>query len=199
LNIAITGEMGAGKSEVVAALKKDGFKVFSSDQVVSDLYKKNWFCKKVEEIIREKLSEETKETAKKEIVKNSIKQNPLLLNQLEELIHPYVKKYFALLQKKHINVDLVFFEVPLLFEASMEKMFDKVIFIKAPKEKRYERIKKTRNFDKEILDMLERRFINRLQKEKNSDFVIENDYSLESLYVNVKNIIDDLIRELKNE
>ena len=55
------------------------------------------------------------------------------LNKLERIIHPLVRKKMNNFISIHKKKKYLFFEIPLLIESKLMKIFDIIIFIKSKK------------------------------------------------------------------
>ncbi len=159
---AITGNIGAGKSEAAKILESRGFKVIDADKIAHEVLERE-----MPGLAREALGEVA--FADPEFRKN-----------LEELIHPGVKA--AILAS-----DADFAEVPLLFEAGWQDLFDKIILITASETVRLERLL-ARGYTKE--HALNRMASQIPQEEKiaRANIVIENNGTLTELKEALKQV-----------
>lgn len=121
--IALTGGLASGKSTSLSIFKKYGFNVFSADKMVEELYLENTTVilfrrNKLERFI-------SNNSIDKKLLRTEFFTNNKLKTKIEHLIHPLVLK--KILDLKKFNNVIV--EVPLLFEANLEKHFDLTICI----------------------------------------------------------------------
>jgi len=193
--IAVTGGIGSGKSTVCKIIRENGFKVIDTDEITRKLRKPGG--KAYLELI--KLFGKDIIQKDKRLNRNKIKQkilsNPSLKKELENLLHPLVlkevEKEIQLIRRKNYN-KYIFVEVPLLFEARWDKFFPHILLIKAPIEKRIERVKQTRNMNSyQILSFIKSQLPDH-EKEKRSTWIINNDKSLEELKTQVKTFLKEL-------
>ena len=189
LAIAITGGIGAGKSEALAAFARHGAATISSDEVVHELYRDE----EVSEALRERYGDgifdgdEVIRAALGAIVFADRSE----LAWLERLLHPKVmarteawrRELAALPNPPALAVN----EVPLLYETDSEDRFDVVVVITAPAELRAERAG-------ERLDDREERLLSDDVKAGRADFAYVNDGSLADLDVFVSDVIQTLDR-----
>ena len=181
IRIGITGPIASGKSTVARIVAGKKYPLFCADQVVTNLYKKKFFIKN----IKEKFLLDNKTNIKDEI-KYILKKNINNLKKLESIIHPHVRREMMLFLKKKKKI--VVFEIPLLFEAKLEKHFNVLVYIGANKKVRLKRYLARRK-DPTIFDLLSKRQISPLIKQKKCDHTINNNKSLAFLRENVKNLI----------
>ena len=64
------------------------------------------------------------------------------LKKLEKIIHPLVEKRRKEFIKKECDRDLLFFDVPLLFEKKLSQQFDFIIYLYVNKKIQLERVLK---------------------------------------------------------
>ena len=142
--IAITGGIGSGKSTFCSKLKEKGFKIHSSDEQVSKIYK-NPEKKFVTYLRTIGLSKSiSKKNIDKKIISKIIFENKQIRKKLELYIFKIVRKKRSdfIKQEKQKKTKLIFIDIPLLFENNLEKQFNKVISIIATKGVRFKRLKK---------------------------------------------------------
>ena len=175
LKIALVGNIASGKSTVEKILEEKGFKVYDTDKIAHEILANS------NEIIKEFGTNDRKEIAK--IVFSNNKK----LKLLESIIHPRVKK--ELEEIFNSNERIVFVSVPQLFEAGFETMFDKIIYITADKSIRLERLIKRNNFTtEEAQRRIEAQ--NESEKATKSDFVLENNGSIDELNFKIEKVLN---------
>ena len=134
LKLGITGGYATGKTTLCKVLKSLGVEVFLADEVVNTLYSK----KEVKEKLKETFGKgiERQGEINKAFIRQKILKNPELKKKLEAIFHPLVKKelesFFKEQEKRGALICAA--EVPLLFEAGWEKLFDEVWVIFCNKE-----------------------------------------------------------------
>ena len=181
IKVAITGNIAAGKSELEKQLQNLGYLVFDTDKIAHDclINDKN--------IIVDLFGSEilTNGEISREKLGNIVFNDKEKLQKLNNIIHPEVIKEINTLFEQYKNENYLFVSIPLLFEAKMENMFDKIIFVYADDAIRLERLMKRNNLNK--TDALKR--INsqqsQIEKMKKSDYIIRNEGSLEDLKLQI--------------
>jgi dephospho-CoA kinase len=178
LAVAITGGIGAGKSEALAAFARHGAATISSDAVVHELYEDP----DVQAALQERFG-----TSDRERVRDLVVADRDSLLWLEQLLHPRVSArtdaWLEELSQLPNPPALAVNEVPLLYEAGAEGRFDAVVVITAPRELRAERRQ---------LDEREERLISEEEKVQRADFSYVNDGSLEELDAFVAGVVSTL-------
>jgi dephospho-CoA kinase len=87
-----------------------------------------------------------------------------------------MKKFTDINKKKK----LLFYEIPLLIESKLMKYFNIIIFIKAKRNLRLKRFK-SKNGDKKLFDLLDKKQLNDNKKIKFCNFVVVNEKNLKFL------------------
>ena len=180
IKIAVTGLIASGKSTVAKILAGKKNPVFDSDQQVKKIYKSNLFKQK----IKKKLKLKNKKNIKIKI-KQQISKNKNFLKELEKIIHPIVRNQIKFFIHKHNKKRIGIFEIPLLIESNLMKDYDKIIFVNSKKNIRLKRYKKRGKIEK-FFKILDKRQLPARIKKRHSDYVINNNKSLNFLKKSVK-------------
>ena len=183
IKIGITGSIASGKTTASEILSNNRGPLFNADKVVKKLYIKKSFMR----LVAKKLDLQSNKNFKKSL-KNIILKKKGNLKKLEKIIHPIVRKEMFTFLKKHRNKKIVFFEIPLLIENSLQKYFDVIIFIKSNKNLRLKRYKSNRGNTK-LFSLLNAHQLKDNKKIELSDHIVVNNKSLIVLKKNLLNII----------
>ena len=189
LAVAITGGVGAGKSEALDAFARQGAATISSDEVVHDLYGDP----EVRAALRRRYGDGIFDG--EEVVRAAVGAIVFAdrdeLAWLERLLHPKVMARTEAWREDLARLPdpprLAVNEVPLLYETGSEDRFDVVVVITAPEAIRVQRAG-------ERLDAREDRLIADDVKAARADFVYVNDGSLADLDRFIHDVIETLDR-----
>ena len=174
--VAITGGIGAGKSEALAAFARHGAATLSADAVVHELIASD-------EAVRSALQERFGTTDRATIA-DVVFADGEELAWLERLLHPRVReREDAWLAE--VEAPLAAVEIPLLYETGGERRFDKVVVVTAPAAVRRVRSRSAGG-------SREARLMPDPEKSARADYVYENDGSLEELEQFVAAVVADL-------
>lgn len=185
--IAITGTIGSGKSTVTKIISKY-FPTISSDDIVAKLYDQEEFARMINlEFLTVESNVIDKQSLAKLIFKNEEKKS-----KLENLIHPIVREEIEMFFLK--NSGITFVEVPLLFEANFDDLFDEVILVVADDEIVFSRMMEFRNYTYEDVKMRIENQYSVSDKLEKSDYVIYNNSDLSSLEIEVERVLDKIVR-----
>ena len=176
--VAITGGIGAGKSEALFAFQKAGAATVSSDEIVHHLLREDSAVREaiVAELGEGVLDEEGAIDRKR--VAKVVFGDRAKLDFLERLLHPLVvREYLTWREQLAVLPEpppVCVTEVPLLYETGGDERFDKVVVITAPAKLREQRRKVTR-------DDRDSRLLPDKDKVKRADYAYVNTGTLEDL------------------
>ena len=184
MKIAITGNIGSGKSEAVKCLSSIGYKCISSDQIIKSLYQNNL----TKNYILKRIGISSK-NYKEEIIKRLA--NPLFNKNLKKVVYPllYAEKKKA--APKFCQYNPIFYEVPLLFEERLSRDFDYTVFISATSTRRKQRVL-SRGASANYFNLMNRKQLKENIKENLSDFTINNNGSILNLRLNIIKLLNTL-------
>lgn len=170
--IGLTGGIGSGKTTIAQFFNELGAPVYIADVEAKKLMQTHPEIRK--EIV-ELLGKEAYEGAfpNRPWIAVQVFSNPVLLQQLNKIVHPRVKEDFANWVQKQ-NTAYVIYETAILFENGGEKQFDATILVTAPKNLRIERLQKR---DASTIKQIENRMNAQWeddQKVKLATYCIEN-------------------------
>ena len=135
--IAITGGIGSGKSTVSSILKGLGFAVLSCDEIYKEIICSDEYIKRVGEIFPEAVKNQAIDKA---ILAKIIFFNSENRKKIEEIAHPLIMDEL-LKRMEEARRDLVFAEVPLLFEGGYDTLFDGIVVVNRDKNLRIQAVK----------------------------------------------------------
>ncbi len=125
LKVAVTGGIGSGKSLALSYLSQMGYPIFSCDEIYKEVICLPEYIKQVsisfpEVIINGAISREKLATL--------VFDNPQYRTKINNIAHPLIMRKLHNAMDECAS-DLVFAEVPLLFEGHYENEFDKILYI----------------------------------------------------------------------
>jgi dephospho-CoA kinase len=189
--VGLTGGIGAGKSEALAAFERLGAATLSTDRVAHDLLDDQ----QVKAALIERWGEGIAPDGQvdRDRVGEVVFGDREELSWLESVTHPRVGAHvLEWRQGLEPGVRVAVVEVPLLFEAAMEDAFDATVAIVADDELRDARL---RERGQGGLEGREARQLDQGEKARRADHVIRNDASLVELESEVSRVIEQLSEE----
>jgi dephospho-CoA kinase len=189
--VAITGGIGAGKSEALHAFQKAGAATVSSDEIVHHLLRSD---PEVKEAMVRELGEGvlgvTGEIDRRRVA-DIVFADRAKLDFLEQLLHPLVSREYLTWREQLAELpnppEVCVTEVPLLYETGGDKRFDKVVVITAPAKLREQR-RGVRRDDRD------QRLLPDKEKLKRADFAYVNTGTLEDLDTWVAGVMAELTK-----
>jgi dephospho-CoA kinase len=186
--VAITGGIGAGKSEALRAFARHGAATVSSDEIVHHLLRRP----DVRDTVVERMGNGIV-SAEGEIDRGALAtvvfNDREALAWLEELLHPLVSVEYLRWREQLGRLPnapaVCVTEVPLLYEVGAESRFDKVVVITAPSKLRRAR-------SQVATDDREARLVDEREKVARADYAFRNTGSLEELDGFVVSVMNDL-------
>jgi dephospho-CoA kinase len=189
LAVAVTGGIGAGKSEALRSFERHGAAVISSDEIVHRLLSGN---EDVRRALLDRFGEQILDDSgqvDRGAIAELVFSDREALAWLEGLLHPLVvQEYLSWreeLGRQEVPPAVCATEVPLLYEVGGEKRFDAVVVITAPPEVRSSR-------SSVPLEARERRLIPDEEKVKRADFAYVNDGTTADLDAFVAEVMREL-------
>jgi dephospho-CoA kinase len=183
LNVALTGNIAAGKSTVVDLFRRWGATIIDADQLVREAQRPGT---EVMQAIAFRFGRdvilpggELDRTA----LRGKVMGDDASLADLNAIVHPAVRRERdrLLAEARKRGDRIVVNDIPLLFEAADPAEFDLVVLVDAPEEARRERLVRLRGMTPEAADQALRAQEPTETKRARSDFIIENGGSLADL------------------
>jgi dephospho-CoA kinase len=187
--VAITGGIGAGKTEALQAFARLGAATVSSDEIVHHLLRSDESVKRaIVERLGEGVLDEDGAIDRRRVAEKVFADRDQLA-WLEALLHPLVSREYLTWREQLGELqnppDVAVTEVPLLFEAGSQDNFDAVVVITAPEAVRRRRTKVP-------LEQRSGRLIDDEEKVQRADYSYVNDGSRRKLEAFVASVLDDV-------
>jgi dephospho-CoA kinase len=192
--VGLTGGMGAGKSTALVALERLGAVTLSTDAVVHELYAGD-----------ERLREAVVERWGAEVAPGGVVDRAAIARRafagegerrwLETLLWPLVGErvweWLTEVRARRPAPRAAVVEVPLLFEAGMEGLYDATVAIVAPEELRRERAAARGH---ELQEERAARQLTQEEKARRATFTVRNEGSEQELEKKLSEVLDKLKR-----
>jgi len=182
-NVALTGNIAAGKSSVASLLRDWGATVIDADAIVRNLQRPGT---PVLQAIVDRFGPEmvgADGNLDRGALRARILARPEDRKLLEAIVHPAVEaERQRLLAGAATGTDgIVVNDIPLLFEAMDPSRFDAVVLVDAPEPVRLSRLRAERGLPPAEAEAMIRAQMPAAKKRERADFVIENDATREAL------------------
>jgi dephospho-CoA kinase len=186
--VGLTGGIGAGKSEALAALERLGAATISTDAIVHSLYEEP----EVRDAVVERWGPEVAPDGS--VDRSAIARHAFATPEdrawLEQLLWPRVGRRVAEWRATATGVALVV-ETPLLFEAGLDDNYDATIAIVADEKVRNERAAARGHA---ALDERTARQLSQDEKARRATYAVENSGTLEQLEQELSEVLAKLTR-----
>tara|TARA_Y100001970_G_C14191763_1_gene835802 strand:- start:957 stop:1553 length:597 start_codon:yes stop_codon:yes gene_type:complete len=194
--VGITGGVGSGKSTLSTHLKRCGYSVHDSDEEVSLIYKHpTQKFKKI--LIKVGLKKAIKKThINKKIIIKKFFEDTKIKKTIEKYLHSEVKKRRNIFIKKQKakKKDVVFLDIPLLFEKKLDFLFNKIICVVSNKKERQKRIKKSKSISKNIFSEIIKNQTTDKERKKRADYLITNNGVKKNFIIKADRVIKDILK-----
>jgi len=183
--VGLTGGIGSGKSEALAAFRRRGAATLSSDDVVRALYERPQVVEAVAEHFGSSVLSPSGEVDRSAIAR-LVFADEAERRWLESLLLPLIFEEFTRWRDGQVaaGVPLLVHEAPTLFEAGVEGRYDAIVTITAPVEVREAR--RPGSAARMAAQLPEE------EKARRSDYVYENTGDLEQLDAFVGRVMEAL-------
>lgn len=202
LVLGVTGGVATGKSTVLALLQRLGARVFSADEIAREITQPG--TPVFEQIVRvfgpDYLKPEgTLDRAK---LAERIFQNPEDRRRLETLTHPeIIRRLKARIEEARNQSsskrEVIAVEIPLLFEAGLEQLVDRILVVASEQDQQIQRLKKRMNWPEEMLQKVIAAQWPLEEKKVRADWVINNNGSLAEVEEQVTRLWEQLLQQYK--
>ena len=174
IKVALTGNIGSGKSTVVKIFSVIGIPVFCADWEAKLLYKNPVIKKAVSDYFGNTVFNKQDEVDFKKLA-NSVFNDENALRKINEIIHPGVFKKYSAWLKQHNSYDYTIHEAAIIFENKLEHHFDMIINVSAPEKIRLERVVKRDGISPEQFYERTRYQLPNDNKNSKADYIVFND------------------------
>jgi len=174
LKVGLTGGIGSGKSTVARLLEVLEVPVYYADDRAKLIMNTQV---DVVAKIRQLLGEEAyqNKVVNRAFVAQKVFNDKILLQKLNQIVHPAVKKDFEYWCRLNSNSNIVVQEAAILFENGGFKKFDKMILVTAPIKTRIKRVIQRDHISEEkVMERINNQWSDE-KKNELADSVIVND------------------------
>lgn len=185
--IGVTGGFGTGKSTVSKMFKKLGCTLLDADRIARDAVTPGsvQYRRVVSKFGKRILKKDGMIDRKR--LAGVVFKNKKKLSALNEIIHPFVIKKIKRFVRRNPKGMFVI-DAPLLIEAGLTRMVDKLVVVTTDKKTQIKRAKKT---PEACLADIKRRIksqMSLIEKKRLADFIIDNNGSIKSTRKEVEKI-----------
>ena len=189
IKIAILGDIGSGKSFVAKAF---GYPVFSADNEVSKIYKKN---KKIFIKLKKNLPKYISSFPIDKLeITEAILSNKNNLKKIINIVHKEVRKNMKIFLNKNKYKKVVILDIPLLLENKINNKKDILVFVASKKADIKKRLINRPNFNLKLFNKFKKIQFSSSYKKRKSQFIIKNDFKKQSVKKEIKIILGNILK-----
>ena len=195
IKIAITGNIGSGKSTITRIVRELGFKVFDSDQEVEKAMTKKDLIKKISEEFKSKIPGLIKRNKIDKVkLGEFVFSNTKELKKLEQIVHPKVWESKEKFFDKNCNELVVFLDIPLLFEKKLQSNYDFIIRTFVSSKVQKERVLKRKNMTQvKFNKIIKTQAINSNVESKFISLDLNTEEDIKILKIKIKNFLEQTL------
>ncbi len=189
--IGLTGGIGSGKTTLVNYMQSLGIPVFIADEEAKKAMQSPHVLDNVKANFGNAIFENGH--LNRQQLASIVFSNPEKLKELNNIIHPEVKRQFAIWLDQHKTVPFVVYEAAILFESGSYQNCDYIITVTAALEDRITRVMQRDNCSREqVLQRINAQWTDE-ERALKSNYVIDNTSTQSA-----KHEIDKILKILKN-
>ena len=183
VTVALTGNVGSGKSTVAAIWQEAGIPVLSADAVAREVVKPGTTgLSAVVDAFGPDVLDDTG-ALDRDAMRRVVFDDPDARARLESILHPLIgaRRDRWVEERREEGAVLVVAEVPLLFEVGLETEFDSSVMVAATRDVCLERLTESRGLSREEGLKIWSAQMDPAEKESRADYVIHNNGTLADL------------------
>lgn len=190
--IGLTGGIASGKTTVSDYLKKRGYVVLDADAYSKKTTAKNGpAIPAIIEAFGADIVSESGELDRKKlgsIIFNDADKR----RELNEIVHPLIRKMMNADEEKYIQKGHVFLDIPLLFENGLNERCDYVVTVFVDRDTQIKRLTARNDLTVEEAEARINSQMPLTEKVQKSDFRLDNNGTVEMLYEQIDRFTEDL-------
>lgn len=187
--IAITGSIATGKSSATAIIRKLGYKVICADELVKAIYQTSEAQVLIQKVCPEAMKDGIINFTE---LRQAFFDDEKLKKEIETFI--YLKLPEQFLKEVPVSNEVIFYDVPLLYEKNLESYFDLIIVIASSSKNQLERLKKRdHNSTLETLKKIIEKQMPVEKKAQQADYVIDNNGTVADLEQKIKETLEQFL------
>lgn len=171
--VALTGGIGSGKSTIAKFFAQKGVPVISADALVKRIYAQEesrmWVVKHHHEVINPDTG-----IPDFRLLRAKAFNDQKVRQELENWIYPRLPAEFDAAENAFKPVPWLVYEIPLLYERGMEKLFDVSIVSWAPRDIQRERVLSRDKSPESLIDSILEQQLPIDEKRNRADLVFDN-------------------------
>ncbi len=199
--LGLTGGIASGKSTVSEIFRKLGAEVVDADRIAREVSEEKEVVDKLVELfgreILEKRGDQEKRVDRGRL-REVVFRDRESVRRINEIIHPRVIEVFEERRRESLPDEIIIFDIPLLFEAGLEYLCDRVVVVSVDRKTQIERIAARDGSNRETAENIIDNQMSAEERERRSHYIIRNQGGLEELEERVVEIYEE-VRKVAGE
>jgi dephospho-CoA kinase len=196
--LGLTGGIATGKSTVSAMLRQRGIPVIDADQIAREVVEPG---KPAYEAIVRHFGKEIllpDGSINRKLLGEIVFSNEAERQKLNSIVHPEVRRVMReqAEEAERAGAQIVFMDIPLLFESKLQHMVDKIVVVYAPARMQLARMMERDELDEEQAMKRLRAQLPIEQKRAEADYLIDNQGTREETEQQVEQMLAEIKAEL---
>lgn len=202
--LGLTGGIASGKSTVSNIFEKLGIEVVDADRIAREVSESQEVVAKLVDLFGgEILADPEERDKKKRIDRKKLREVVFShrenVKKINEIIHPRVIEVFEGRRRANLPGEIIIFDIPLLFEAGLEYMCDRVVVVSADRRTQIERVAARDGGSLETAENIIDNQMTGEEREKRADYIIKNQGNLRELEDKVVEIYERIYKEVAGQ
>ncbi len=207
--LGLTGGIASGKSTVSEIFRKLGIEVVDADRIAREVSQEEEVVDKLVELFGREIlevGEENRKSIDRGKLREVVFRDRESVRRINEVIHPRVIEVFEERRRRNLPGEIIIFDIPLLFEAGLEYLCDRVAVVSVDRRIQIERIAARDGSSVETAENIIDKQMSVEERERRAHYIIRNQGSLEELeervveiYEEVKKVAGEANREAGGE
>lgn len=197
--VGLTGGIGSGKSTVSRIIRELQFPLIDADELAREVVAPGTIGldQVIQKFGRQLLNPD--QSLNRRAMASEVFNDPGKLASLESILHPLIQERVRSFRQvcEENGSRIAFYDVPLLFEKSLQEQFDAILVVNALPNEIRKRLKARNQWSDDEINQRLAAQVPLEQKTKMADIVIENSGSLEELRIKVTHAIEELKKRFK--
>jgi dephospho-CoA kinase len=190
--VGLTGGIGCGKSTVSDLFLSLGVPIIDADDIAHQLVKPGQpALREIIELFSNKLLN-TDGTLNRPLLREIVFGNSIAKQKLEAILHPRVLTEIQI-QANALTNPYCIISIPLLFEANMNQLVDRILVVDCPVEQQIERVKQRGNLSEARIRSIIASQVSREFRLNHADDVIDNSGTNSRLAEQIKKLHNQYI------
>lgn len=177
IKVAVTGNIGSGKTTVCRIFESLGVAVYYADKEAKKLYSNNEVIKKVRDLFGSEVFNKDEKLEHSKLAEVVFSDSELL-KQLNQIIHPLVLEDFFAWVNTQGKAKYIVYESALLYESGFNEYFDRSILVSAPTHLAMSRVMKRENTSQQDFEKRSSHQLPEKEKQELADHTIRNDETI---------------------